>query len=996
MTAIERTAYPRLKSHYTPKELEDIFLPSPHDLNFIKQATSENEDLRLGLNCLVQLKCFQHLGYFPALNQVPHTIRQFILDATGSPPPEWGYPSRRTSTRHRAAIRRYLGVMAYRQGGEVIVIQALREAAQTMSDPADLINAAIEELVRRSVELPGFTTLETLTQSIRAEINHSWYQQVMARLIEDDQMRLLSLPTRRHEQSATDFASLKIPPGKPILSEMKRIKDRLQWLMHLVQTPRLLEGIPMARVMQFAAEARSLETDHLRDYTLPHQLTLLTCFLHQVTIETRDHLIEIFLKRMRQIHHQAQDDLDLIRQHQRHLTEQMVRLMGEVAADVEHISDMALLGTAISARMQGPPGAASIRHTCETLSAYDNDNILPLLQPHYTPWRRTLFDMLDLLDIQSTTQDETVVDALQFIKQHQHEKPGLMPADISLEFASQRWRHQVMREQVGRVGYDQRQLELCVFSYVAAELRAGDLAVVASIQYADIRQQMLPWTACQPLIADYCKQFGLPSSGKMLVQHLKHWLEHTAREVDLKFPHNTQLSFNPDGLPTLKRIQARSMPASVKTFQHEVHKRMPQRHLPDILVLTQRLTEFIHAFGPVSGSDPKLTDAAFTHLMTIFAYATNIGPEELARHALDTISARSLAATNRQHVTSSKLDAALVTLINAYSRFDLPAYWGTGRSASADGTLINLYQNNLLSAKHVRYGDYGGIAYYHIADTYIALFSHFISVGVWEAVYIIDGLLKNDSSIQPETLHADTQGQSLPVFGLTWLMGIELMPRIRNWKDLTLYRPSRHTRYQHIDALFTDTIDWDLLRTHWPDLMQVVLSIQQGQLLPSTLLRKLGHHSPKNKLYRAFRELGRVVRTVFLLRFISDEPLQRQVTVATNKVEAYHNFREWIAFGRDSLITTNDPIEWEKRIKYSDLLANALILQNVVDMTRIIHQLLLEGYPVHLNDLAFFSPYWTRHIRRFGTYRLRFDLPPEDILFDIPLSHPASPPLASS
>jgi len=29
--------------------------------------------------------------------------------------------------------------------------------------------------------------------------------------------------------------------------------------------------------------------------------------------------------------------------------------------------------------------------------------------------------------------------------------------------------------------------------------------------------------------------------------------------------------------------------------------------------------------------------------------------------------------------------------------------------------------------------------------TYVALFSHFIPCGVWEAVYILDGLLKNRS-----------------------------------------------------------------------------------------------------------------------------------------------------------------------------------------------------------------------------------------------------------
>ena len=40
------------------------------------------------------------------------------------------------------------------------------------------------------------------------------------------------------------------------------------------------------------------------------------------------------------------------------------------------------------------------------------------------------------------------------------------------------------------------------------------------------------------------------------------------------------------------------------------------------------------------------------------------------------------------------------------------------------------------------------------------------------------------------------------------------MPRIRNWKGLTLFRPSKTARYKHIDALFTDVIDWSLIETH--------------------------------------------------------------------------------------------------------------------------------------------------------------------------------------
>jgi len=60
------------------------------------------------------------------------------------------------------------------------------------------------------------------------------------------------------------------------------------------------------------------------------------------------------------------------------------------------------------------------------------------------------------------------------------------------------------------------------------------------------------------------------------------------------------------------------------------------------------------------------------------------------------------------------------------------------------------------------------------------LFSHFIPCGVREAVYILDGLMKNTSEIQPETVHSDSHGQSEAVFGLAYLLGIKLMPRIKN------------------------------------------------------------------------------------------------------------------------------------------------------------------------------------------------------------------------
>ena len=68
--------------------------------------------------------------------------------------------------------------------------------------------------------------------------------------------------------------------------------------------------------------------------------------------------------------------------------------------------------------------------------------------------------------------------------------------------------------------YKQYPLELCVFSHVAVDLRAGDLCVKGSQNYADIRAQLLPWEECLHLLPDYCEQLGLPTSSEAFVRDL--------------------------------------------------------------------------------------------------------------------------------------------------------------------------------------------------------------------------------------------------------------------------------------------------------------------------------------------------------------------------------------------------------------------------------------------------------------------------------------------
>ena len=104
--------------------------------------------------------------------------------------------------------------------------------------------------------------------------------------------------------------------------------------------------------------------------------------------------------------------------------------------------------------------------------------------------------------------------------------------------------------------------------------------------------------------------------------------------------------------------------------------------------------------------------------------------------------------------------------------------------------------------------------------------------------------------------------------------------------------------------------------------------------------------------------------------YIADKDLRQTITDNTNKVESYHSLEDWIRFGSSMLTPSNLPDEMEKAIKYTDLLANCIMLQNVIDITEICHQLKQEGYKITQDDLSFMSPYMVEHLKRFGEYIL--------------------------
>ena len=554
-----------------------------------------------------------------------------------------------------------------------------------------------------------------------------------------------------------------------------------------------LRGLAPALVQHFATEAKALYAGEMREMRAPKRYTLLLCLIHRMRVRTRDDLVEMFLKRMATIPKQARAKLLDIQARQREKTEHLVTALADVLDVVSTTEPETAKIQRIDRIVTERGGLTLLREDCEAIQAWSHNNYLPLLRAPFGRYRALLFRLVRTLRFESTTQDRSLLIALADVIAHQDHRAGWVAAgDLDLTFASERWHTLVFRTRHGRQEMHRRQVEIGVFTRLALDLKAGDLAVLGAEHYADYRAQLLPWEECTRLLESYCVEMGLPTTAPAFVQQLRHDLTTAAEAADTGYPENTAFTITPQGEPVLKRPPATQQPASVLELEAAVQTRLPERHLLDVLWLVEQAIHYARHFGPLSGFDAKLEHAEEHYCLTLFAMGSGMGVSQGARHMQGLITAPTLSLINRRHITGEKLDAASRDILDAYSQFQLPRYWGSGTTAAFDGTLFELAEQNLLADVHFRYRRKGAVAFHVVSDLYIALFTHFIPPGVWEAVSIIEALLQNRSNMQPDTVFADTQGQSTPVFAFTYLLGIQLMPRSRNWKDLRFYRPAPH------------------------------------------------------------------------------------------------------------------------------------------------------------------------------------------------------------
>jgi TnpA family transposase len=704
-----------------------------------------------------------------------------------------------------------------------------------------------------------------------------------------------------------------------------------------------------------------------------------------------DDIVSILIRWVRKLHTDGSQFLDDYRLKHLPETDSLVELLHKILSGIKSTGTPSeRLMTIENSVTQGTDKAII---QCEEYMLYAGDNYLPFMLKPYSNKRSIIFELIEQLDIRPSSQDDSLIKALEFIKTHRNSHKEWLDIKClgqehgltsNLNFLSEKWFKPITGKtkcscvtQIHRKYY-----ELAVLSTLVDDLDCGNVYVADANVYDDPNKQLISWDQFDDELEEYCALVKMPSKQEDFIAHLQKEMRDAACKTDTSYLSNTFLHIE-NGLPVLKKSPAKENPSDLEKISQAISEQMPLTNIVEIIVDVEKWLNLSAYFKPLSGYETKIPNYRPRFVATSFAYGCNVGPTESER-CLPGFSRKQIAWLFNRHITETNLEKALTKLINYYNKFDLPKNWGTGESVSADGTYCDMYQQNLMAEYHIRYGNYGGLGYYHVSDLYIALYGNFIPCGVYEGNYIFDGINANESEVKPNKVHGDTGVQSEVIFGFALLLSIQLMPRIRDFKHLRYYKASKTDQYSNINEIFSDErIDWNLIKRHYYDMLRLIMSIRTGRIKASTILRKLNSKNRKNKLYYAFRELGRVARTIFLLNYINDIDLRRMIQAATCKSEEFNDFIKWVRFGSGGTISDNMRYNQRKIIKYGQLIANMVMLHVVANATKVINDLRSGGLELSNDILEHLSPFRTEHINRLGVFQLDIEKTPMELEYKL-------------
>ena len=210
---------------------------------------------------------------------------------------------------------------------------------------------------------------------------------------------------------------------------------------------------------------------------------------------------------------------------------------------------------------------------------------------------------------------------------------------------------------------DRRQFEVCLFSQVMTELKAGDICIEGSDKFSDYREQLVSWDEYDDMVGEFAEQVGLSLESSIFVQQLQSWLEQVASATDASFPSNKTVRIE-DGIPKLSRLGRRPDIAQTKEVERLIADRLQPINILDVLVDTENWLGWTKFFGPLSGYDARIPNPRERYVTTAFCYGCGLGPSQTS---LASTTANLLGPTNERVIKFNHLVANCLIFHNVQS-----------------------------------------------------------------------------------------------------------------------------------------------------------------------------------------------------------------------------------------------------------------------------------------------------------------------------------------
>jgi len=979
----ERERMRRFPETVAPEDVTAFFTLSASDLDLVRRRTGSHNRLGLAL----MLCAVRFLGFAPTdLATAPATVVGYLArQLRVAPQMLISYGVRdRTRHGHLREVASYLGFRRaissdWREIGVWLLDRALEHDKPTL-----LLHLLCEKLQAEKILRPGVTPLERLVSTVRDRAQAETFRRLEPVLTEERCRQLDALLVENASVGRVPLVWLRqgatANNADAILDAIAKKRFLAERGLGSVD----VSSIPPNRVKFLAQIGRKSTPQALARMSPEKRYPILTAFASQTGVDVLDETIDLFDRLLGHSYGDAGRELELFRRRVARSTNEKVVLLQALGSI---ILDPSIDNDDVRARVFDLVDAETLEevvHDCARIARPLDDNYFDLLSKKYGYFRKFAPSLLANLEFRASRPDEPILEALELLRGLNASAKRKIPDNAPTDFISPKWWPYLVGAS-GRIV--RRYYEMCALWELRKALRAGNVWLDGSRRYADPSSYLIPARQWVALRSETCSMLRLSLDGRERLAARQAELEGLLGKLNREFPKGDFAI--EEGTLRVTRHRAEEPTQSASLLEAMVSDRLPHVDLSELLIEVDGWTNFTACFDHAAGGEPRSRDLRTYLFAAILGQACNFGPVMMAEVA--DLSYNRLGWCTNWYVREETLRSAMAEVVNFQHRLPLAAIWGGGTLSSSDGQRFPVSVRSRHATAIPRYFGYGrGLTFYTwTSDQFSQYGTKVIPSTSRDAPYVLDAILDNETELEILEHAVDTAGYTEIVFAMFDLLGLRFSPRIRDLDDQRLYRMSRGLRFPNIESLLKGTINQERILKWWDEILRVTGSLKLGWVTASLLIGKLQSYPRKNALARALQEYGRLVKTIFILRYIDSQDYRRRIGAQINKGEALHALRGFLFFANEGKVRRRHLEEQANQASCLNLVTNSIVAWNTVYIRAALDQLRQEGVIVRDEDVAHLSPARYKHINPYGKYR--FDVDTASQLNNLrPLRHPDS------